>query len=117
MKPYLINNLKMDSFDVIITLLDYRIQISEYLMSIKIFPTGTKRILIDTALCSGINEYRFIEVELKNDDKIDLDCYSYVVVNDDIIKKANEILKYQTVFLDNCVLTKSQIKKIVQTLN
>lgn len=98
MKSYLINNLKMDSFDVIITLLDYRIQISEYLMSIKILPRGTKRILVDTALCSGMNEYRFIEVELKDDGKINLDCYSYVVVNDDIIKKSKRNIEISNCF-------------------
>lgn len=114
MKPYLINNLKKDGFDAIITLLDYQTQISRCLKSIRMSPDKTRKLLIDTILCSGMNEYRFIETTLNEDGTINLNHYNYVNVNDDVLKKANEILKYQPVFLRNSVLTESQIKKIVQ---
>lgn len=114
MKPYLINSLKKDGFDTIITLLDYQTQISSCLKSIRISPNKTGKLLIDTVLCSGMNQYRFIETTLNEDGTINLDHYNYVTVDNDVLEKANEILKYQPAFLRNSVLTESQIKKIAQ---
>ncbi len=115
MKLYLINSLKKDGFDAIITLLDYQTQISRCLKSIRMSPPDkTRKLLIDTILCSGMNEYRFIETTLNEDGTINLNHYNYVNVNDDVLKKANEILKYQPDFLKNSVLPESQIKKIAQ---
>lgn len=114
MKLYLINSLKKDGFDTIITLLNYQIQISRCLKSIKISPNKTKKLLIDTVLCSGMNEYRFIETTLNEDGTINLNHYNYVNVDNDVLKKANEILKYQPAFLKNSVLSESQVKKIAE---
>lgn len=114
MKQYLINNLKKDGFDDIITLLDYEIQISRCLKSIRMSPDNTRKLLIDTILCSGMNEYRFIETTLNEDGTINLNHCNYVNVNDGILKKANEILKYQPDFLKNSVLPESQIEEIAQ---
>lgn len=114
MKLYLINSLKKDGFYAIITLLDYRTQISRCLKSIRMSPNKTGKLLIDTILCSGMNEYRFIETTLNENGEINLNHYNYVNVDNDILKKANEILKYQPDFLRNSVLPESQIKKIVQ---
>ena len=77
-------------------------------------PNKTGKLLIDTILCSGMNEYRFIETTLNENGEINLNHYNYVNVDNDILKKANEILKYQPDFLRNSVLPESQIKKIVQ---
>ena len=114
MKSYLINDLEKGGFDTIITLLDYQTQISSCLKNIRIFPNKTKKLLIDTALCSGMNQYRFIETTLNEDGAINLTHYNYITVDNDVLEKANEILKYQPAFLRNSVLTESQIKKIAQ---
>lgn len=114
MELYLINSLEKDGFDAIITLLDYQTQISKCLKSIRMSPGKTRKLLIDTILCSGMNEYRFIETTLNEDGTINLNHYNYVNVDNDVLEKANEILKYQPVFLRNSVLPESQIKKIAQ---
>ncbi len=114
MKSYLINRIKKDGFDAIITLLDYETQISKCLKSITISPNETRKLLIDTILCSGMNEYRFIETTLNKEGKINLNQYKYVNVNSDVLKKANDIVKHQPLFLKNSVLSESQIKKILQ---
>ena len=44
MKPYLINSLKKDGFDAIITLLDYQTQISRCLKSIRMSPNETRKL-------------------------------------------------------------------------
>ena len=71
MKKYIINYLEKDDYDVLITLLDYKTQISRCLMSIKLSPKHNGKILIDTLLCSGMNEYRFIITTRNEDGTID----------------------------------------------
>ncbi|WP_019133585.1 type II toxin-antitoxin system RnlB family antitoxin [Kallipyga massiliensis] len=114
MKSYLINSLKQGGFNSIITLLDYQTQISRCLKSIWMSPNETGKLLIDTILCSGMNEYRFIETTLNEDGTINLNQYKYVSVDNDVLEKANEIVKCQSVYLRNSVLPESQIKKIAQ---
>lgn len=114
MKPYLINDLKNDEYVAIVTLLDYQIQISRCLKTIKISPINSGKVLIDTILCSGMNEYRFIETDLNEDGSINLNKYKYVSVNNNVLKKANNIIKQYPIFLNNSVLPESQIKKIAQ---
>lgn len=112
MKKYLIHNLKKDNFNVIITLLDYQTPISKVLNSIRLSSNKLEKILIDTALCSGLNEYRFIEATLNESGSINLDQYRYVNVNDFILDKANDILRQNKLYLKNSILTESQIKKL-----
>ena len=115
MKQYLINSLEQSDFCSIITLLDYKIQISRCLKIIRMFPNETGKLLIDTLLCSGMNEYRFIETTLNEDGTINLDKYDYVSVDDNILKKANEIVKTQPIFLENSILPKAQIRNIAES--
>ena len=61
-----------------------------------------------------MNEYRFNETTLNEDGTINLNQCKYVSVNNDVLDKANEIIKQYPIFLKNSVLPKSQIKKIAQ---
>ncbi|MDO4772716.1 MAG: type II toxin-antitoxin system RnlB family antitoxin [Bacillota bacterium] len=115
MKQYLINELDQGGFHAIITLLDYQTQISRCLKSIKITSTQSEKLLVDTLLCSGMNEYRFIETTLNEDGTINLDQYKYVSVDSETLAKANDILKHQPLSLMNSVLPESQAKKILQS--
>lgn len=111
MKPYLINSLKKDGFDAIVTLLDYQTQISRCLKSIRMSPSETGKLLIDTILCSGMNEYRFIETTLNEDGTINLNQYKYVSVSNDVLEKANEIVKHQPIFLKILCCQNHRLKK------
>ena len=75
MKAYIINRLEESDYNFLITLLDYQLQVSRCLKSIKISPNNVKKLLIDTVLCTGLNEYRFIEAPLNNDGTINLNKY------------------------------------------
>ena len=114
MKQYLINDLRQDGIDYIITLLDYETQISKCLKSITVSPCRVGKVLIDTAICSGLNEYRFIETYLRKDGTLDLGECEYVSVRGDILKEANDILRCHPTFLRNSILPESQINKIAQ---
>ena len=112
MKPYLINSLKQGGFNSIVTLLDYQTQISRYLKSIRMSPNETGKLLIDTILCSGMNEYRFIEAIVEYG-AINFNQYKYVSVDNDILDKANEIVRKYPIFLINSVLPETQIEKLL----
>lgn len=112
MKKYLINYLE-DNYDALITLLDYQTKISTCLKSIKNVSGQRKRLLVDTALCSGMNGYRFIEFTLNEYGTINLDNYNYVILDNNTLIKSNEILKNYS-NLENSVLTEYQIKEIKQ---
>ena len=118
MKSYLINHLEQGGFNSIITLLDYQAKISGCLKSIKIIsPNESGKLLIDTLLCSGMNEYRFIETILNEDGTINLNQYKYISVDNNILEKANEIVRNQPILLKNSILPKTQIKKLCKIKN
>ena len=113
MKKYVLNKLDTDSFDVLLTLLDYETMISDYLNTIRISSDNVNKILIDTALCSGLNQYRFIAAILMNDGTIDINNLQYVNVERHVLSVANEILQNEPLSLNNSILTKSQIDYIL----
>lgn len=114
MKTYLVNTIEQGGFSTIITLLDYRVQISRYLKTIKLSPQKQGKLLIDTLLCSGMNQYRFIETVLKEDGTIDLENYDYVVLENNLQEMANTIIKNEPLFLKSSVLPEKQVEKILQ---
>lgn len=108
MKEFIINDLNDNKYSKIITLLDYEIRISDYLKSIKISSVRNVELLVDTALCSGINKYRFISVHLNTDGVIDLSDYKYVTVSNQIIEIANKIISTQKISIESSILTSKQ---------
>lgn len=112
-----VNKSKKDGFSTIITLLDYETQISKALSYIKLSSeqiNNTKKVLIDTVLCAGMNQYRFIETNVNEDRTINIDNYKYIAVSDDTLEKANNILKSHPEYVKNSILTESQIEKLLQ---
>lgn len=116
MKKYLINNLDVDDFYMIITLLDYETKISDCLKSVRISSFVDTVLLVDTALCSGMNKYRFIAAKLNNDGTININDYKYVDVNSYILEIANEIIRHESLSLNNSILTIPQINLLSNTL-
>ncbi|MBS6611233.1 MAG: type II toxin-antitoxin system RnlB family antitoxin [Peptoniphilus harei] len=114
MEKYLINDLNISGYKKIITLLDYKEKISTCLKNIKLLPSSEYKVLIDTALVSGINSYRFLEVKINKDGTINLNKYSYPIVDENIINKANSIISKESIWLKNSILTNSQ-KELIAT--
>lgn len=111
MRSYLINKLNTSEYSKMVTLLDYEIKISNYLKAIRLSPDmNNPKLLIDTALCSGLNEYRFVEVIVKNDGLIDLNSFKYVEVSKEVLKIANNILSKEPIALSRSILTLPQKK-------
>lgn len=112
MANYLINDLNLFGYKKIVTLLDYKEKISASLKDIQLLPSNGGKVLIDTALVSGINSYRFIEIETNEDGSLNLDQYHYPEINRNILKIANSIIREEPLWLKNSVLTNSQKEQI-----
>lgn len=101
-------------YNYIITLLDYRIPISKYIKHIKLSKDISKGVfLIDTALCSGINEYRFILYEPSKSDELINDKISYVEVSPYLENVANSILKGNEIYVKNSILPNDTILRLI----
>lgn len=114
MKKYLISEINTRKYKKLITLLDYQTQISQILNDIKLPENKTGKVLIDTLICSGLNEYRFIEVSIKEDSKIDLEHYKYIEADNELKKIADNIVRQYPIYLKNSVLPDSTIKEILK---
>ena len=112
MSNYLINDINMVGLRKIITLLDYELKLSDVLKSINLSSLEGEIILIDTALVSGINEYRFIESKVNEKGYLDLNEYRYIDVDRDVLEIANSIIRDNPSKLNNSILTIPQKKKI-----
>lgn len=108
MNKYVINKLNIDEFEAIVTLLDYETRISDYFKNIVVSSFNKNKLIVDTALCSGMNNYRFIEVKLTKDGTIDFNRYRYIDVDPQTLKIANNIIKNNQVYLNNSIITRTQ---------
>ena len=105
-RKYLITKLIKNYFDSIVTLLDYDTQMTNQLKKITILSKKNGKVLIDALLYSGLDQYRFIEMNI--DDK-----YNYVILDQALEKTANDIIKKHPIQLKNSILTQSQIDQIL----
>lgn len=112
MKKFIITELKRN-YKVLITLLNYEIPISKCLKEIKLNDKTEQKILVDSLLCSGENEYRFIEMATKNG-IIDTKEYKYIKVDNNIRKIANDIIKTNKNAVENSILTKNQKRSLIK---
>lgn len=112
MENFIITELKKD-YKVLITLLNYEVPISKCIKEIKLNDKTEQKILVDSLLCSGENEYRFIEMATKNG-IIDVSEYKYIEVDNNIKKIANDIIKTNKNAIENSILTKGQKRSLIK---
>lgn len=112
MKDFIITKLKKD-YKILITLLNYEVPISKCLKKIKLDDKTEQKILVDSILCSGKNEYRFIEMTNKNG-IVDTKEYKYIEVDNNIEKLADEIIKMNKNAVENSILTKNQKRSLIK---
>jgi len=113
---YVINDIKEVEAKKIITLLDYEIKLSDVLKSINLSSLKGKTVLIDAALVSGINKYRFIESTVNDSGYLNLSEYRYIDVGLDLLELADSILRDNPSKLNNSILTAPQKKQISNCL-
>ena len=112
-RKYLITKLIKNYFDSIVTFLDYDTQMTNQLKKITILSKKNGKVLIDALLYSGLDQYRFIEMNIDENGEIITDKYNYVILDQALEKTANDIIKKHPIQLKNSILIQSQIDQIL----
>ena len=115
MEKLYVNMLNDSKYIALITVLDYEILLSKYLKQItfETSPNKLKRVLVDLALKSGIDQHRFVEFEVNELGKIELKSHKYVLLNAFYENLANKFLKEKKEIVLNSILTESQKNKLL----
>ncbi len=103
----------------IITILDYEIRLSNCLSELS-FPSAEsirKKVIVDLALKSGVNQYRFVEFDVDNDSKIILNSNKYMIPSNEIQNIANILLRKKKEIVLNSILPDSQKMEILNIYN
>ena len=117
MERLICHSLVDEKYSGIITILDYENRVTKYLTELS-FPhvTGCKRkAIVDLALKTGINQYRFVEFDLDDEGRIILGTDNYVVVSAEIEALANGYLRDRREIVLNSILTDARKKEILST--
>lgn len=111
MEKYLIHSLMNSEYAEMITILDYEMRLNSYLSQL-VFPNPAKgkKAIVDLALKSGIDKYRFVSFDIDESGRIIRGSNRYVNISKDIENSANEFLKEQKDVVLNSFLTSEQKK-------
>jgi hypothetical protein len=99
----------LDNQMTIVPLLYYQKPISDQLKDI--YEPFNNRIIVDCALVSGLNEYRFLLATLTDGRVTDT---TYLEPSDELIKRANQELARYPKYVKHSVLSNAQVETILK---
>lgn len=99
----------LDKETTIVPLLYYQKLISDQLKDI--YEPFNDRIIVDCALISGLNEYRFLLATIKDGYVTDS---TYLEPSEDLIKRANQELAKYPKYVKHSVLSNAQVNAILK---
>ena len=102
----------LDNQTTIVPLLYYQKPISDQLEDI--YEPFNDRIIVDCALVSGLNEYRFLLATLNDGHVTDT---TYLEPSDELIKRANSELAKYPKYIKHSVLSNAQVNAILKGNN
>lgn len=102
----------LDNQTTIVPLLYYQKPISDQLE--EIYEPFNERIIVDCALVSGLNKYRFLLAALNDGHVTDT---TYLEPSDELIKRANQELAKYPKFGKHSVLSNAQVNGILKETN
>jgi len=116
MNKYIFHALSDECYIGIITILDYEIRTNKHLTEIELSPfkDDSRKILVDLALKTGIDRYRFVEFGVNRLGKIEINSAKNVQINDGLLDLANGYLKEQKSILKNSMLTNSEKEELLE---
>lgn len=113
MEKYLFHSISNSEYLGIVTVLDYEMRLNSYLSELVLPSFKGKKALVDLALKSGLDEYRFVAFDVDDQGKIILSTNSYIKVSKDIEKVANSFLQQRSDIVNNSFLTDTQKREIL----
>lgn len=102
-------NTILDKETTIVPLLYYQKPISDQLEDI--YEPFNDRIIVDCALVSGLNEYRFLLATIKDGHVTDT---TYLEPSEELIKRANQELAKYPKYVKHSVLSNAQVDSILK---
>ncbi|HFI0621661.1 TPA: type II toxin-antitoxin system RnlB family antitoxin [Streptococcus suis] len=114
MEKYCLKRIDTKEYFALVSLLDYRQSISEQLKTIILEQGVGKKVLVDSALISGINDYRFISLKVSEDGVLDFRTIEYVSPNSGIIEFSNKVLSNYKEYVEHSVLSSVQVEALLK---
>lgn len=112
MEKYLFHSIIDSEYVGIVTILDYEIRLNTYLSELVLPPCiKGKKALVDLALKSGVDEYRFVSFNVDDKGKLILNTNAYARVSKEVEKAANSFLRQRSDIVNNSILTDRQKKE------
>lgn len=102
-------NTILDKETTIVPLLYYQKPISDQLKDI--YEPFNDRVIVDCALVSGLNEYRFLLATIKDGHVTDT---TYLEPSEELIKRANQELAKHPKYVKHSVLSNAQVDSILK---
>lgn len=118
MKDLIFSPLSNSVYYGIITILNYEIRLSSCLAKLSFPPLGNyteRKIIIDMALKSGMDQYRFIEFNIDKQGEIIMSSHSYTRPDLYLVKKANCILQENGDIVLNSILPDYKKSELLRT--
>lgn len=114
MEKYLFHSIVNAEYLGIVTILDYEMRLNSHLSELVLPSCYTgKKAIVDLALKSGVDEYRFVAFDVDGEGRIILNSRSYISVSQEIEETANCFLKQKRDIVTNSFLTDNQKQKIL----
>lgn len=107
---YTINEIEIDKYNCIISILDYEVVLSRVLRNIRLPHLKFGKCIVDTIINLGKNKYRFIEINILGNGCLDINNIKYIDVSEALEEKANSILLNYPESIKHSVLTEKQIE-------
>ena len=114
LEKYLFHSIINSEYVGIVTILDYEIRLNTYLSELVLPPCiKGKKALVDLALKSGLDEYRFVSFDIDDEGKLILNTNAYARVSKEVEKAANCFLQQRSDIVNNSILTDRQKREIL----
>lgn len=100
----------------IVTILDYEIAVRKCLTEMSFPPEREKKrkVIVDLALKSGINQYRFVVFDVSNDGRILWSSNQYINPNSEVVNLANTILSEKKEIVSHSMLSNTKKEELLK---
>ena len=116
MQNLIYNRISDDIYIGVVTILDYETSLRKCLseLSFSGFEKRENKVIIDLALKSGINEYRFITYNITESGNILWETSAYITPSNKIIEFANSLLRAKHEIVSNSMLPSTKKNELLR---
>lgn len=115
MEKLIFHQMRDQKYIGIITILDYEIAVRKCLAEVAFPPQkeNTRKVIVDLALKSGMNQYRFVVFDISNDGKILWNSNQYIEPSKEIVNLADTFLREKKEIVSHSMLSNTKKKELL----